>query len=453
MTCGDIPVIDNACATCSDTECCDDGEACGADAECLALAKCVATCAQDDETCYEACYTAHPDGAALFSIVGVCGAHKCTTECQVPEEYSCGIAFRDAECDTCAQQACCDEELDAAYSIDHWDLMACFDACPTADDDCHVACQTSHPEGAAKARVLSNCALIECNDDCSTALGVTPGTNTCGALVFGPGTTDCTPCLETNCCDAHKTASSSEDQWLWRVCLAACAENDDECIADCEAAHPEGRATWMVMRTCGARNCSTECKEIWPNVHPCGLGWNPNLPTCVSCEETACCEKLEEIGESIAFFARLHCAGGCDEGDDACKLACDRSYPDGLALMRWGESCIISSCAAECGIEPAAVCGNHLFPDPTEACPVCRESNCCDEEKACWDDRECIQFNTCDWLCRGEQTCKDACATTFSDGAATAETVFTCLAANCETECAGCATSFSHADCPWASNP
>lgn len=68
---------------------------------------------------------------------------------------------------------------------------------------------------------------------------------------------------------------------------------------------------------------------------------------------------------------------------------------------------------------------------------MCRESNCCDEEKACWDDRECMQFNTCDWLCRGEQTCKDDCATTFSDGAATAEPAFTCLAAHCETECAG----------------
>jgi hypothetical protein len=434
MTCGNVPVIDSTCATCVDTECCDDGEACGENADCLAIADCLGYCAANDATCTEQCFEANPEGGNLYAVLFACSSRECTTECKLPAEASCGLSFQDTDCQTCGQQKCCDAMYEAGHSLEFWDNNACTTACPANDNDCFVACIVQYQEGFTVGAVLDNCLLTECNAECAA----TPGSSTCGRAEFGNAT--CDACIETSCCEQWKDLGGNADHWMFRLCATACPENDSACIDGCYASHIEGAAMWGAGIGCLGTHCNTECAAVFPDLSPCGaLSMTSTATDCNPCVETNCCDELTAMGTEYDWWARMYCNTACDETDEACLLDCIKAYPKGLALDIWAGSCIGTSCATECEIDPAPVCGNAYLGDPAGECAVCVEDNCCAQETACWSNLECVESIVCRDLCEADATCVTGCETSFPSGSTLATAAVTCSDTNCETECAGAA--------------
>ncbi len=434
MNCGNIPLMDAACAACADTECCDDGNACAEEPKCLALADCLGYCEADDEDCVTACFTANADGASLYMSLFACTSHNCTSACQAPAEAACGITFQNADCNSCGVQKCCDAMYDAGHSAEFWDNNDCTTSCPANDNACFVACIVEYQQGFALGAVLDNCLLTECNNECLT----TPGTSVCGRAEFNDAT--CNACLETSCCDEWKSLGGHLDHWLFRLCNTACPTGDTACAEDCLTAHVDGAAMWGSSIGCMATHCSTECAAIFPDLAPCGgLAMTSTAVACGPCVDTNCCDELIALGTDYEWWARMYCDGACNEGDEDCHSACVKAHPKGLALDIWAGSCIGTNCATECEIDPPPVCGNSYYEDVTADCPVCIEANCCDEENACWSSLDCAQSLVCRMVCEEETTCLANCDTEFATGAALADAAITCGEDHCESECAGAA--------------
>jgi len=187
-----------------------------------------------------------------------------------------------------------------------------------------------------------------------------------------------------------------------------------------------------------ASNCNAECEAVIPNLAPCGgVSMTSAAVDCNPCAEANCCDQLSASGESYDWYARRNCIAQCDDGDDACIQACTEAYPNGLALDLWLTSCTQTSCAVECEVDPAPVCGNPYLGDPAESCPVCVEANCCAEEQACWSSLACLQNGICSELCEGDASCLAACDTEHAAGVALSDADDACVDTNCATECAG----------------
>lgn len=69
------------CSECVNTRCGDELMTCWANAECYLLFECSTPCSPDDQACFDACFSAHPDGVQDFTTFGVCSTQACSAEC------------------------------------------------------------------------------------------------------------------------------------------------------------------------------------------------------------------------------------------------------------------------------------------------------------------------------------------------------------------------------------
>lgn len=72
---------DTECLTCQRTECTCELAACHADVECHTTVECLSNCPALDTGCGKACVDAHPNGAGVFELLGVCSSQNCVDHC------------------------------------------------------------------------------------------------------------------------------------------------------------------------------------------------------------------------------------------------------------------------------------------------------------------------------------------------------------------------------------
>jgi hypothetical protein len=255
---------DPTCDACVASSCCAEDTACASDADCTALITCGDACM--DDTCFSACFAAHPTGASILDKLSTCVEGSCGTACggppQPPPGSACGFATGDATCDTCLGTSCCAQANACFGDADCTALLDCGDACN--DSTCLAACEAAHPSGAAKISAISTCVDTTCGAACGGTPGLDAGSGPGPAPGPSPGSCGltssdptCDACLDASCC-AESTACVDDPQCVALVsCYDACT--DDACATACDAAHPAGTAHLNAVFGCVQTNCATSC--------------------------------------------------------------------------------------------------------------------------------------------------------------------------------------------------
>jgi hypothetical protein len=70
-----------ACQTCADSMCCDSVTACSSDQNCGELVTCIGMCAQNDQTCANACGSMYSSAVTEYNDLGTCLMNDCATPC------------------------------------------------------------------------------------------------------------------------------------------------------------------------------------------------------------------------------------------------------------------------------------------------------------------------------------------------------------------------------------
>ncbi len=79
-------------------------------------------------------------------------------------------------------------------------------------------------------------------------------------------------------------------------------------------------------------------------------------------------------------------------------------------------------------------CGG--LPYAAALCTTCAGASCCAAATACGADAGCAQAFRCVDACAGDGDCEAACAAAAGDSAPLLQSLRTCLADSCGTECA-----------------
>ena len=201
--------------------------ACQSSDDCKDHMYCVETCT--DAECVARCRARYVLGYALYQALSTCACQDCSALCgsdPICATDSCGLALEPAECNTCANNACCDKE------------KACFE-----DSRCR---------GCAAAPSMSVCekdALFQdyqtcLGDSCSAVCGVAP--KDC-ELDFSDG--QCTACVRDGCCALARQCREDE----------ACAA----CVTEPSGAGCDALAPYTSLTTCMKEKCEESCASYF----------------------------------------------------------------------------------------------------------------------------------------------------------------------------------------------
>jgi hypothetical protein len=154
MTC---PGFGDACTTCLSTSCAQTYCNCHGNSDCIQLALCFQQCTVGDQTCYQTCDTAHPNGISDFYLVEGCGAGACNSQC------AGAVAL--TACQTCTFINCSADSNACLADAGCHAIEDCISMCQT--DACRQACFTGHSATSQnKALTLDQCALSMCPSSC-----------------------------------------------------------------------------------------------------------------------------------------------------------------------------------------------------------------------------------------------------------------------------------------------
>jgi hypothetical protein len=178
VTCGGFMFTTAACQTCFDSGCCAQGNACAANSECMALDACVKACASTDNTCFNNCNSAHPNGTTDLNAVGSCLSGPCGSACGLSggtdaAAPACGGYSSSNACEeTCLLNTCCSQAAACGNDAASSSIFSCVQACAPNDNTCIQACGTANQSGIADYNAFANC-ISAC--PCGTDAGPNPG--------------------------------------------------------------------------------------------------------------------------------------------------------------------------------------------------------------------------------------------------------------------------------------
>ncbi|MEO1481833.1 MAG: hypothetical protein AAFU77_06985 [Myxococcota bacterium] len=127
--------------------------------------------------------------------------------------------------------------------------------------------------------------------------------------------TDCTACLQTECCGAIGECFSDEE------CLSCWNSPNDSC---------RRRLDHIATQTCGAERCGELCNSP---VDYCPGFFVADQTACSDCIQFACCEPAVE----------------CNSNPDCRRCIETPSGPGCDALLEAYQSCVVSTCSDFCG--------------------------------------------------------------------------------------------------------
>jgi len=151
--------VGEPCSECEIVQCPEEYCHCFQSSDCVAVATCLLNCPPNDQACFQACWTANPDGISDAALVQHCGATICSASCA-------GLVPLSA-CELCLAQTC-ESEMNACMAVAACTaLLQCVEACTT--ETCQNDCINANPGGVALATVVFECG----NQSCVTECGIT----------------------------------------------------------------------------------------------------------------------------------------------------------------------------------------------------------------------------------------------------------------------------------------
>jgi hypothetical protein len=148
--------LGDPCTECEATECQQQYCACAKNADCVQLAGCGSSCAPNDATCLQACWTASPNGIADGALLVDCAAEKCAAGCP-------GLTTL-TPCQECLYQQCPGAMNTCVANAQCSLLLYCVASC--TEPACQDACYAQHPEGLDDAGPVGACARMHCSATC-----------------------------------------------------------------------------------------------------------------------------------------------------------------------------------------------------------------------------------------------------------------------------------------------
>jgi hypothetical protein len=173
---------------------------------------------------------------------GAAGTGGLSTECEA-------IPQMPAECNECLQANCQQPCADMQNHPEAEACNACAEAC--TDAACSDACYAECPGYVEAGETFVACMEEKCCETCSGCV--------------------CTPCLIT-------TNDDECDACMYEACLDACVSldklgvteyfqcqnecEDDACLEDCDAAHPEVAIAFDELLECTLTACPAACEDV-----------------------------------------------------------------------------------------------------------------------------------------------------------------------------------------------
>jgi hypothetical protein len=161
------------------------------------------------------------------------------------------------------------------------------------------------------------------------------------------GLQTCNQCTEAHafsgsCTEAVSKCYQSKSCGSYEACIGKC--KTASCSLECEVAHPAGKQLYDGILACVCDTaCAAECDSAaFCNPPTCGM--TVAGASCQSCLESSCCAEAQACSKSLTC---LECTGMLVPGAGCADDPVTTAY----------ETCLATSCADACGIEPP--------PEPT----------------------------------------------------------------------------------------
>ena len=114
---------------------------------------------QGNESCNQACSSAHPNGISDVLLVSGCAGTVCDASCTWGDQD-----FDD--CDACIASDCKKELNLCLAEPTCLQLWGCLSQCPDLDLGCQKSCYDTFPTAVPLLQTLLQCSTKECQDDC-----------------------------------------------------------------------------------------------------------------------------------------------------------------------------------------------------------------------------------------------------------------------------------------------
>ncbi|MEM6786061.1 MAG: hypothetical protein AAF928_07380 [Myxococcota bacterium] len=240
--------------------------------------------------------------------------------------------FGESACGECVDDACADAVRRCESEPECVTHLGCVRACPVApsgdvDPACEAACPSPAEAAAIAARdALSNCRTIGAGASCASC-GRTPAVHPLIGQTCDPPTAvdACARCEEEFCCGTRCDAACD----TYVNCIRGCGEQpacEDACASD-NPAGVTSAGRWLGCQTIHCQVC----------------GGIVAVEPLAECAFSECANEFAACFDNPSCFLRWVCGRTCDE-DDACRLACDARFPDGLPLHESFLLCSADKC-------------------------------------------------------------------------------------------------------------
>ncbi len=190
-------------------------------------------------------------------IVGIEDGPPTKIAATPPSPSACNATAKtEAACAACLTGRCCTPLESCAALGGCADFVGCIQPC-AGDAICAETCRRRFPTayvgdvGSAIASVES-CTASRCEGECRVG---------CGGYVHADA--KCAGCMARTplCCENGRTCMKNTECAALVACERTCAPHDDQCLLDCELAHPEGVAAQRALGSCLQDNCADSCIE------------------------------------------------------------------------------------------------------------------------------------------------------------------------------------------------
>ncbi|WP_394829775.1 hypothetical protein [Pendulispora albinea] len=211
-------------------------------------------------------------GAVLLGGVAVFSTQGCTVTTSNDPFDGGGGGRRDSggggdnstACDRCLAPKCASQWASCQRNTDCLKIYYCAINCSTGSSSCVDNCFNSYPNGNADYFALASCNVYygcnggTCTSQCSTQLACVPNFDA------GPGPQTCQQCTDQKCATEKNRCAAGSECEKYGLCTATCTDPDInkalQCVDDCGAARPGGKADSDALANCTKNSCGNECK-------------------------------------------------------------------------------------------------------------------------------------------------------------------------------------------------
>jgi hypothetical protein len=271
-------------------------------------------------------------------VVSACASEK--PEAKRNDDTSGAARFSGSDCQSCLVGACGSELDDCSGDPACGSYWNCLGRCALnelggPDASCEKRCLDEAGALGSVGSATATCLWAGAGAACS-ACGTIGAPDVTGITdqMCEPSTDPdaCLQCEDSHCCETHAACSAEPECGALLHCEQACT--NDQCVADCAAAHPTARGLFGARLSCVTMHCPVECGAGTPNA-------------CESCVNEGCGDLWVACQSNDECYSLFLCGVVCGADGD-CLGACHDEFPRGADAFDAWAVCSVHRCTAEC---------------------------------------------------------------------------------------------------------